>query len=234
MVPLAADQSLTFGDRVVPVVIGAVIALVGTVLVQLWLVPLVDTRKRREQRWEEDVLALGQLLTLDQPRIVGELRSELYWLALLVDPPDDLDTTTKHWAALEAEHKDMLRAVRREFDSLATRIDWLAGRVIALAPRAKPLDHLASQSRKYRLSHIKFGMLEWRQPHLDHRSPPLTDDEIDTAAKALSEITREIVKDLQDLATASPPRNPPMRSARTLAAKLGTRLRRKPRGSSAA
>lgn len=222
---LVADQSLTFGDRVVPVVIGAVIALVGAVFVQLWLVPRVDTRKRREQRWEEDVLALGQLLTLDQPRIVGDLRSELHWLVLLVHPPDDVDTTTERWAALKAEHRERLRAARGEFDSLATRVDWLADRVTSLAPHAKPLQHLASQSRGYYLRHLEVGMLEWR-PNLNDR-PPLTDDEINTAAAALSNITREIVTDLKGLATAPPPRNPPTRRARTLAAKVGARLRRK-------
>jgi len=210
---------------VVPVVIGTVIALLGAVFVQLWLVPRVDTRKRREQRWEEDVLALGQLLTFDQPRIVGELRSELHLVVLFVVPPEDVDTTTERWAALKAEHREKMRAAREEFDSLRTRVDWLADRVTSLAPHAKPLRHLASQSRTYYLRHIEVGMLEWR-PDLED-NPPLTDDEINTAADALSEITREIVKDLKGLATATPPRNPPTRRARTLVARVGARLHRK-------
>jgi hypothetical protein len=37
--------------------------------IQLWIVPRVERRKRREERWERDVLALGELLTAEVPAL---------------------------------------------------------------------------------------------------------------------------------------------------------------------
>lgn len=220
--PAATDMSL--GDRVFPVAIGAVIALAGAVFVQLWLVPRVDTRKRREQRWEEDVLALGQLLTFDHPRTVSDLRSELHLLVLLANPPGDVDATTERWTALKAERREALRTARDEFDSLRTRVDWLADRIVSLAPHSKPLGHMAHLSRNHFLRHAQLGMLEWR-PELENE-PPLTEEAIDEAGDALAKVTSEMVKELKGLATTNPPRNSRRKRGRQLLAKMRTRRQR--------
>jgi hypothetical protein len=43
-----------------------------TLAVQFWVVPRVETRKRREDRWERDVLELGELLTTSLGRCAQE------------------------------------------------------------------------------------------------------------------------------------------------------------------
>lgn len=209
--------------------IGALIALAGTVFVQLWLVPRVDTRKRREQRWEEDVLALGQLLTFDQPRIVSDLRSELHMLALLLDPPHDVDTTTERWSALGAEHQEKRLRASEEFRSLRTRVDWLVDRVLSLAPHARPLELLGSQWRNYYLRYVQIDMLEWQPAAGDEQH--LDAEEIDAVFDALNEVTRQIVQNLKRLATVTPPRNPPARHTRKLVSDIRARLEGKRSGS---
>lgn len=202
IITLTADP--TFSDRLLPVVIGAVIALAGAAAVQLWLVPRVETRTRREQRWEDDVLALGQLLTFDHPRIVGELRAELHWLALLAEPPDGADPASEQWAQIKAEHKQSASSARHNFDALRTRVEWLIDRVVSIAPKAEPLAHLATQRRTYFLRHIEFEELEWR-PDIPNQ-PPLTDDHIEATADAMTAIAGEILKSVKELASGAPPR----------------------------
>jgi peptidoglycan biosynthesis protein MviN/MurJ (putative lipid II flippase) len=43
--------------------VGAATALVVQLVIQLYVVPRVETRKRRKDRWERDVRELGELLT---------------------------------------------------------------------------------------------------------------------------------------------------------------------------
>lgn len=226
MLALATDESLTLADRVVPVVLGALIALVGAVIVQLWLVPRVDTRRRREHRWEEDVLALGQLLTLDHPRVVNELCSELHWLVLLVlEPPEDVDTASEKWATLKAEHRELLRAARSEYDALCTRVDWLTDRIVSLAPRSAVLGRFSALERQHMLARSEVSMLEWR-PNLPNE-PPLTEDEINEAADKVRTAARDMVTAVKGLATNRPPRNSLRRRLRWWwASKVRPRLRR--------
>jgi len=46
-----------------------------TLLVQLYIVPRVETRKRRDDRWERNVLELGELLTTQVRRLAQEAHS---------------------------------------------------------------------------------------------------------------------------------------------------------------
>jgi hypothetical protein len=50
-----------------PLLLTALLTLAVTLWVQLYIVPRVETRKRRDDRLERDLLALGELLTFEQP-----------------------------------------------------------------------------------------------------------------------------------------------------------------------
>lgn len=50
-------------DTLVPYLIGAATALAAQMVIQLYVVPRVETRKRRVDRWERYVLELGEVLT---------------------------------------------------------------------------------------------------------------------------------------------------------------------------
>jgi hypothetical protein len=63
---------VVYGRRVTPnallyLLVGAGLALISQTRVQLSVVPRVEARKRREDRWERDVLLLGELLTSELP-----------------------------------------------------------------------------------------------------------------------------------------------------------------------
>lgn len=198
-------RSLSLAD-VVPVLIGAVIALVGTIVVQLLIVPWADTRKRREQRWEEDLLALGRLLTFDQPAIVEELQSELTAHVLVIAPPKDVDTTTARFQSFRQEHEEKLRSAREAFDNLRARVDWLIDRVVSLAPRAKALQNLVVQQRTYYLRHVELDMIAYK-PIKNGDAVPTADDVFE-AADSLAKITKEMVESVKKMAAGGPPRNP--------------------------
>jgi hypothetical protein len=60
----------------VPYLVGAATALAVQLVVQLYIVPRVETRKRREDRWERNVLELGELLTSLLDRRASEAKVE--------------------------------------------------------------------------------------------------------------------------------------------------------------
>ena len=48
-----------------PYIIGAATTLAVQLVIQLYVVPRVETRKRREDRWERNVVELAELLATD-------------------------------------------------------------------------------------------------------------------------------------------------------------------------
>ena len=54
------------------VLVGAAAALVAQWVVQIHIVPHVEKRKRREDRWERDVRELGELLAMRLPDLAAE------------------------------------------------------------------------------------------------------------------------------------------------------------------
>lgn len=203
--PAMQTHSLALAD-VVPVLIGAVIALVGTVVVQLLIVPRVDVRKRREQRWEEDLLALGRLLTFDQHTIVEELHSELTAHVLMMAPPKEVDTTTARFLSFKQEHEEKLRSAREAFDNLHARVDWLVDRVVSLAPRAKALEDLVVQQRRYYLRHVELDMMAYKP--ITKCDPVPTANDVFEVADSLAKTTKEMAETVKKIAAGGPPRNP--------------------------
>jgi hypothetical protein len=134
------------------VVIGALIALVGTVLVQLWLVPLVESRKRREERWEADLLALGEALLFSEPEAASKVRSELFFrLALTADFED---AEPKWVEARRREQEDALSTAWSAHLRIRAQVLWLAERVMAIAPGSPapaPLEKRGFESTKGRV-----------------------------------------------------------------------------------
>jgi len=124
-------------ENVGSVIVGALIALLGTVIVQLWLIPLVDSRKRRDQRWEADVRALGELLIFTEPQARSAARSALHWQILLRETPENADP--KRWAALVREREETGRSAWNDYDRIRSQVDWLVDRVESVAPHSRAL-----------------------------------------------------------------------------------------------
>jgi hypothetical protein len=93
-------------------VLGAVLALLGSVFVQTVVVPRVERHKRREARFEAALLDLGLALTTD----VGEREQAVKRSVAEVVAGDGAPQTAADAA--------------REWDQFARRVDWLVGRVL--------------------------------------------------------------------------------------------------------
>lgn len=92
-------------------------------------------------------------------------------------------------------------------------MDWLADRIVSLAPHSAALARLESQSRGYFVSHTQVDLLTWRSDV--GNEPPLTVDEVDEACDALAKVSREMVDHLKRLAQGRVPRNSLLRRVRS-------------------
>jgi len=120
--------------------VGAATALVVQLVIQLYVVPRVETRKRREDRWERDVRELGELLTTS----VGSRAQEAYVEQSILrtlkrgDPEFDSAKVAK---GMTGRTRSTLEAMTAFSDLAQTRVDWLADRVIAFMPTAVEIMH---------------------------------------------------------------------------------------------
>lgn len=193
-------------DRVWPVLIGALIALLGSLLVQAWLVPLVDARKRREQRWEDDLLALGEVLTLKQPAALATVRAELQWQTIIADPPPEADHTKLR--VLEAEHKEALRSAFSDLDQVGVQVDWLAERVASIGPRHGDIMKFLRSRITYKMADL--DLFDLRYPADDARP---SEDEVKQKMDAMRVATRDLVELIKKLAASGPPRSSRLKHA---------------------
>ena len=108
-----------------------------TLFVQVYVVPRVETRKRREDRWERNVLELGDLLTTRLAR-----RAEKTYVAQAVfrdmmqlESEPGLDQR-KIAQSKEQQTRDAQQAMTAYSDLLRTRVNLLIGRIEKIAPEA--------------------------------------------------------------------------------------------------
>lgn len=208
-------------ENVGSVIVGALIALFGTVVVQLWLTPLVDSRKRREQRWEADVRALGELLIFTEPQIRSAARSALHWQILLREPPENADP--KRWAALVQEREEAGRAAWHDYDRIRSQVDWLVDRVESVAPHSRALRPFSS--RALRLSVARWTLEALR--YAPDGAPP-TKEALEQADSSVSKATLGLMEELRKLVDGRPPRDPTWVEHRVMAWR--GKLRRRAKG----
>jgi len=199
------------------VMIGALIALVGTVLVQLWLVPLVDARKRREQRWEADVRALGEALLFRDAEATDAFRRALFIRATIASAAQQEDDPGERMSLLhesDATGQDEWSAYRR----VRAQVDWLADEVKAIAPNSPALAELAYRLALHRNAHRKMTFM-WASVHR-HPDP----DAVRGTYWDVVFATEEVVKELRTLAARRMPRRPSWISSRRNAHVRGVSL----------
>ena len=61
-------------EQVVAVVIGALLAIIGSVVLQLLVVLAAETRRRRKERWEASLAALGERLLFNEQAAAEAVR----------------------------------------------------------------------------------------------------------------------------------------------------------------
>lgn len=134
--------------------IGAALTLLTQLTVQLYVIPRVEARKRREDRWENDVLALGELLTAKLPRLAREAELELWSMHTfhrMLDSVEDIDDARREIKQQELKKKAD-EAVDRYLALADIRAGWLVDRIVCINPHAKTL---AGLQKRWRLFHLR-------------------------------------------------------------------------------
>jgi hypothetical protein len=114
-------------------VIGGAIALIGSAIVQAFVIPRVNRRTRAIDRWEQDVLLLGSLVS-DQLSVASAkaFRAWTSWRVLRDRPADTFFAREqiKEMQTEDRERAESFREAWREYERLANvRSDWLAKRI---------------------------------------------------------------------------------------------------------
>ena len=183
--------------------VGAVTALAVQLVVQFYVVPEVETRKRREDRWERNVLDLGELLTTLVDERAHEVRlQQSVFQALSKQDTSGPEFDQASVARSMAERAENTQQVTQAFIGLvSTRVSWLAERVSAVRPAADEILKFQVASLRYLVQAEKIAA--WSKD----------DDRTDAAFKESFEKERaarqaliEQVKLLADL--PHPPRAP--------------------------
>ncbi len=185
------------------VLVGGLLTLAVTLLVQWFVVPRVEARKRREERWETDVRALGELLTVEMPAALTALQAALWWRGEI--------QAVRVWSMGERElyERRASNELRDAHDRLKLadhRLSWLVARVRAFDATAEGLSVLSGSLINYRIAASELdGYVYAREREL-----PAQEAIAQEARKA-----REAVKRMQDATEAlMQAERPPRRSWR--------------------
>jgi hypothetical protein len=167
-------------------VLGAALTLASQLLILIRVVPRVEARKRREDRWERTVRDFIELLMTSltdrasEAHGVQELLSDLR--VVQDEPGQDRDVIAK----LRADHVWEVRKATRAFAELAfVRVDLLAREIVALVPAAVELIHLENIARKYWVSVAVVA--EWNEDDTEEEIESRWDDEFQARTELISQ-----------------------------------------------
>jgi hypothetical protein len=203
--PLPASSLDSLGDRLLLLLLGAAFALLAQLFVQYVVVPRVEARKRREDRWEQNVLALGELLTTEVSTHTEEARHKSWLMQAL---HRDLATATDVNPARRDEVlREVLEEARSSLNSYKAvgrgpRAKWLVDRIVSLNPKATELIALERRWQYFQVTLI--GTTLW-----DHVRDDFTDEAFEDDWRQFNEASKKLLDDVQELARRHhPPRKP--------------------------
>lgn len=197
--------SCSLVKALVPYLIGAALTLIVQVVIQLYVVPRVQTRKRREDRWERNVLDLGELLTTLVRQHADEAyhRQSLYrFLQQQLEGVSGIDEA-KLAEARQDEGSKAYQATEAFHDLVNTRVEWLVDRIKSFSdPKPQIIRDFESAARRYWVEAIATFV-----PGYDHR----TDSAFHAERKAERDTRKALVKQVRRLADLPHPPRPPLR-----------------------
>jgi hypothetical protein len=127
-------------------------ALIVQLVVQFLIVPRIEARKRREQRWETYVHELGELLTtaLNERATEASIAQWVYQGVLQMEgSPDAKQDTVEQ---LKRDHSEKARRATLAFNDLAhSRVPWLVDRIKTADPRSEEIIGLVIAARHHRI-----------------------------------------------------------------------------------
>lgn len=175
-------------DSIIGVLLGGGVTLVAQTVLQLVIIPRVDARKRREDRWERDVLSLGELLTDELSNAASKARHDQWLLNTLhISLKNSIDVDPKKAKQLRDELLESASESTARFRSLATvRMKWLGERVVSLAPKSPNLRKLSRQLRFYEVSALGCTLYDYCDDNFDNEQFEQNWDRERTSAKDLT------------------------------------------------
>jgi hypothetical protein len=192
----------------VNVLLGGLVTLAVTAVVQIFLTPWVQRRGRVIERWEREVKDLVNLLEEELPPALRRLR----WTTLT------LRTLQKAAGAEgfdQARVKEATKTAEGEAKAAYEAVNELTTRASRLEKQIALVNRRAPYWRRLSFRTINLDMATWQvDPQPWGMGRKLDDDAFDTEWKALEEHRAETVKTLDEIAvTMKRPRTYPMRRA---------------------
>jgi len=200
--PLAASSGPNWPVYLLSLLGTFVVGTATALLIQLYIVPRVETRKRREDRRERDVRELGDLLTTQvaERALKAEVGQGLFrdLRQLETEPGHD---PRKLAQSREQQAEDAREAARTFEDLLSTRIKWVTGRIEKIAPKAREIKKFHDAATRYRAQVIIAQVV---RPEDDDR----TDAEFEEAWDKERNARKALLEQVELLADL---RHPPVR-----------------------
>jgi hypothetical protein len=208
----------------VNLILGGLITLAGTCIVQILVIPWVQGRNRRRERWENNVTEMVTLLEEELPRALEHLRSETYKLRLV----------RVHEAEFAVSHPDKTKEFAEQFVAPillslredSEKVSELRTRLRLLMERSMLVNRSAPLWRGVMRDVLTFDIQLWR-------ADPLLESVLGLSDDAFTELWKE-VNDRHEAAVATvktisgpmrPPRTYPHRRLRRWLTKQPSRVR---------
>lgn len=179
-----------------------------TLLIQLYIVPRVETRKRREDRWEQNLLELGELLSTQVRQSAQEAyHAQSTWRVFR--PGGAIESQPNvNQAQLEEVQREWRPKTQQADDDLWNlvdiRVQWLVDRIVSVARGSDVIREFDSAARNY-----------WVSVLFNHFSSPNEDDRTDfvfqDAWNRERVACRDLLKQVAWLADLRHPPRPPWR-----------------------
>jgi hypothetical protein len=189
-------------EVLVPYLIGAAATLLVQMLIQFYVVPRVETRKRREDRFERNVLEPRELLTTQVADRAHQARLEQSIFRALrqkdYGPEFDQANVVR---GIEDQGRKAQQLTWEYIGFVRARVIWLAERVTDLTPKADEIIKLQVAYMRYLLQAERVA--GWS---MDDES---TDDEFEAAWQAEQDARNGLTEQVRLLAgLPHPPRAP--------------------------
>lgn len=171
-------------------------------LIQLRVVPHVEARKRREDRWERDLLALGELLTAEMPDRASAARSAQWVLQGVSSDPDKRGVEAESRKEVERELSEEAGRCVKSYQALArTRIEWLVNRIVGIAPQHAEIEKLIWLHTRFHMASIVCTLYSRPDSKFDEeRFERYWSDE--------RKLREQLTESVEALLRNRPPRNP--------------------------
>lgn len=176
------------------VLLGGLLSLIGGAVSARWIVPWAATYQRAQQRWEDDLVALDDLLAWELPEAVNDLTNawhELRWEL-------EVRETLRSQGSVQAEDRG-IEITRKQETLEQAMAEWkrLAGSRLELLARHVEHRHTLWGERSVLVAGVRlyrqvFGPLtrSWSAEHIEILNSEF-DNEEDVRAQLLKSVRRQ-------------------------------------------